>query len=90
MQWLLDVGHGRNLDKDLKINIPLSMVTFDKDELINRIYASIENIKSIPPPLDYFLYHAILAPQNVDVQDTKKKSFIKCQLMKLFVTVLTL
>ena len=67
LQWLLDVGHGRNLDENSKINIPPSMVTFDEDELINRIYAGIENITSIPPPLNYFLDHAILAPRNVDV-----------------------
>ena len=89
-QWLLDIGHGRNLDENSKINIPPSMVTFDEDELINRIYAGIENIQSIPPPLDYFLDHAILAPEMSTFRTLTKKSFIKCRLMKSFVTALTL
>lgn len=37
-QWLLDVGHGRNIDEDEKIDILKSMVTFDEEELINNIY----------------------------------------------------
>jgi ATP-dependent exoDNAse (exonuclease V) alpha subunit len=72
-QWLLDVGHGRNIDSNGNIHIPPSMVTFDEDELINKIYEGIENIEFTPPPLDYFLDHAILAPRNVDVRDTNEK-----------------
>ena len=72
-QWLLDVGHGRNIDQDSKVNIPPSMITFNEDELINRVYTDIENIEINPPPLNYFLDHAILAPRNVDVRDTNEK-----------------
>jgi PIF1-like helicase len=72
-EWLLDVGHGHILDDDQKIHIPSSMVTFDENELINKIYEGIENIQLTPPPLDYFLDHAILAPRNIDVRDTNDK-----------------
>ena len=72
-QWLLDVGHGRDIDHDGKIEIPKSIVTFDEDDLINNIYGDIENITLTPPPIDYFLDHAILAPRNVDVTDTNDK-----------------
>lgn len=66
-QWLLDIGHGRHTDNDRKIRIPQLMVTFDEDDLINTIYKGIENIKLTPPPLHYFLDHAILAPHNINV-----------------------
>ena len=33
----------------------------------------------IPPPVDYFLDHAILAPQNIDVQETNEKILEKMQ-----------
>lgn len=72
-RWLLDVGHGCDIDDEQKILIPPSMVTFDEDELINKIYEGIEDIRLTPPPLDYFLDHAILAPRNVDVRDTNEK-----------------
>jgi ATP-dependent DNA helicase PIF1 len=72
-QWLLDVGHGRHIDGDGNVEIPRSMVTFDEEELINKIYEGIENLTLTPPPADYFLDHAILAPRNVDVRDTNQK-----------------
>ena len=72
-QWLLDIGHGRHLDNDGNIPIPPSMVTFCEDELIHRIYGDIDHLPISPYPIDYFLDHAILAPRNVDVQDTNDK-----------------
>jgi hypothetical protein len=66
-QWLLDVGHGCHIDGDGNVEIPRSMVTFDEEELINKIYEGIEDLTLTPPPADYFLDHAILAPRNVDV-----------------------
>ena len=72
-RWLLDIGHGRNIDNDGKIEIPPSMVTFNEDDLINTIYEGIEQLSLTPPPIDYFLDHAILAPRNVDVRDTNEK-----------------
>jgi hypothetical protein len=78
-QWLLDVGHGRDIDTDGNINIPQSMVTVSEDDLINKIYGDIGNITLTPPPIDYFLDHAILAPRNIDVQETNEKILIKMQ-----------
>ena len=72
-QWLLDVGHGRNLDNESKIELPHSIVTYDEDDLINKIYDGIEHIEITPPPLDYFLDRAILAPRNIDVETTNEK-----------------
>lgn len=72
-QWLLDVGHGRHIDNEGKIELPRSMITFEETELINRIYDGLENLSLTPPPIDYFLDHAILAPRNVDVRDTNEK-----------------
>ena len=77
--WLIDVGHGRNTDSDGNINIPQSMITLTEDELINEIYGDIEHIPLTPPPVDYFLDHAILAPRNVDVQETNEKILQKMQ-----------
>ena len=61
-QWLLDMGHGQHVDKNDKIDIPPSMVTFSEDELISQIYGDIGEIELTPPPIDYFLDHAILTP----------------------------
>lgn len=78
-QWLIDVGHGRNIDDDGKIDLPESMVTFSEDDLINKIFGDIDHIPLTPPPVDYFLDHAILAPRNVDVQDTNEKILRRMQ-----------
>lgn len=72
-EWLLDVGHGRHIDNNGNIDIPPSMITPTEDELINKIYEDIDHIPLTPPPVDYFLDHAILAPRNVDVQQTNEK-----------------
>jgi ATP-dependent exoDNAse (exonuclease V) alpha subunit len=47
--------------------------TLSEDDLINKIYGDIDNIALTPPPVKYFLDHAILAPRNVDVQETNEK-----------------
>jgi len=78
-QWLLNVGHGRHVDKNGKIDIPPSMVTFSEDDLISQIYGDIGEIKLTPPPVHYFLDHAILVPRNVNVQQTNEKILNKMQ-----------
>ena len=70
--WLLDIGHGRNMDAKGNVEIPQSMVTYDEEELISIIYGDISRMHSPPPP-DYFLEHAILAPKNTDVQETNQR-----------------
>ena len=40
-QWLLDVGHSRNLDTNHTISLPSTMVTHDEDILINTIFPDI-------------------------------------------------
>lgn len=72
-EWLLDVRHGHSIDDKGMIDIPSSMVTFNKDVLINKIYEGIQDIQLTPPPINYFLDHAILAPQNIDVHETNEK-----------------
>ena len=72
-EWLLDVGHGRNIDHEGKIKLPDSIVTYDEEELINKIYEGIDHLQLNPPPLHYFLDHAILAPRNADVESTNEK-----------------
>ena len=49
------------------------MVSSSEDELIRQIYGDIDHLPITPPPIDYFLDHAILTPHNVDVQQTNKK-----------------
>ena len=78
-QWLLDVSHGHHIDENGKIDIPPSMVTFNEDILINKIYRDLGKMPLTPPPINYFLDHAILAPQNIDVQDTNEKILQKMQ-----------
>ena len=49
------------------------MVTLTEDDLIDRIYGDIGHLSLTPPPIDYFLEHAILAPRNIDVHDANEK-----------------
>ena len=74
--WLLDIGHGTDVDEKNKVLLPQQIVTYDEDELIQRIYGDIGDSDEIPPPT-YFLDHAILAPRNVDVQGTNAKILTK-------------
>jgi hypothetical protein len=64
--WLLDVGHGRNIDSDGTIAFDPDMHVPDSDTLINKIYPNIDRV--VPPP-SYFLDRIILAPRNTDVAD---------------------
>lgn len=77
--WLLNVGHGRNINNNNNIDIPLSMSTTSKYELINKIYGDINKFPLTPLPVNSFLEHAILTPRNVDVQDANKKILKKMQ-----------
>ena len=78
-EWLLDVGHGRHTDNNGNISIPQSMITSTEDELIDKIFGDIHQITINPPAVDYFLDHAILAPRNIDVQETNEKILKKMQ-----------
>jgi DNA replication protein DnaC len=66
-RWLLDVGHGRNLDERGKVLIPADMLVQDAASLIDFVYPGINSPE--PPPPDYFLNRMILAPRNADVSD---------------------
>ncbi len=71
-EWLLDIGHGRGIDVDGKVQIPQHMIIYNEDELIHNIYGDIASLGLTPPP-NYFLDRAILAPRNVDVRETNAK-----------------
>src|SRR6266567_6709356 len=71
-EWLLDIGHGRGIDADGKVQIPQHMIIYNEDELIHNIYGDIASLGLTPPP-NYFLDRAILAPRNVDVRETNAK-----------------
>jgi len=70
-QWLLDVGHGRNMVDNCHIRFPATMRVPDEDTLIQSIYPGINSLP--PPPPEYFLNRMILAPRNLDVRDLNKK-----------------
>ena len=74
--WLLDIGHGRDVDEKNKVELPQEIITYEEDELIQHIYSDIDDSDEIPPPT-YFLDHAILAPRNIDVQGTNTKILTK-------------
>jgi len=68
-KWLLEVGHGTNMDENGKILLPENMVTTSSIFLINWIYGEMIGLPTPPPPA-YFLQRAILAPRNADVRQT--------------------
>jgi hypothetical protein len=70
-QWLLEVGHGRNMDTNSQVCFPNHMRVDDLDSLISSIYPGIDSTP--PPPPDYFLNQMILAPRNADVGDIIKR-----------------
>jgi hypothetical protein len=70
-QWLLEVGHGRNMDTNSQVHFPNHMRVDDLDSLISSIYPGIDSTP--PPPPDYFLNRMILAPRNADVGDINQK-----------------
>lgn len=64
--WLLDVGHGRNIAEDGTIALPENMRCGSTNALIDFIYPGISG--PTPPP-EYFLDRTILAPRNSDVDE---------------------
>ena len=64
--WLLDVGHGTNIDPDGTIPFDVDMRVPDPETLIRMIYPNIDQV--LPPP-SYFLDRIILAPRNSDVDN---------------------
>lgn len=76
-QWLLDIGHGRHMDNDSRIEIPASMITYDEEELIDLIYGDINNDERTPPTPDYFLHRAILGPRNIDVREINEEILMR-------------
>ena len=74
-KWLLDVGHGKNIDQDSTIPFDPDMHVPDSEALINHIYPNIDKV--VPPP-QYFLDRIILTPRNLDVED------INATILKLF------
>ena len=66
-EWLLEVGHGPNSDKNGEIEIPQEMRFDDIEDLKKFIYPGIASCP--PPPAEYFLNQMILAPRNFDVND---------------------
>jgi hypothetical protein len=70
-RWLLEVGHGQNMNANSQIRFPDGMRVDNLDSLIASIYPGIDSIP--PPPPDYFLNQMILAPRNADVGDINQK-----------------
>jgi hypothetical protein len=70
-QWLLDVGHGRNMIDDLHVRLPASWRVPDGEALLHSIYPGINS--DPPPPPDYFLNRMILAPRNSDVWEMNEQ-----------------
>jgi len=67
--WLLDIGHGRNIDINGTIPFDAEMRIHDCNTLIQHIYPNIN--KLLPPPF-YFLDRIILVPRNCDINDLNK------------------
>jgi hypothetical protein len=67
-QWLLDIGHGRDLTCNGKVKLPANMVVDNVEALISSIYPDIHPTHPTPPP-EYFLQRTILAARNADVAD---------------------
>lgn len=64
--WLLDVGHGTNIDSNGTIPFDIEMRVPDSETLIRCIYP---NIDRVLPPASFFLDRIILAARNSDVDD---------------------
>jgi hypothetical protein len=63
-QWLLDIGHGRNMvENGNDIELLPGMRVDDEDTLLDTIYPAINT--SPPPPPEYFMNRMILAPSSV-------------------------
>jgi hypothetical protein len=60
--WLLDVGHGRNLDGEGCVELRPQMQVDGPQDLMDFVYPGISS--NPPPPPDYFLNRMILAMQT--------------------------
>lgn len=76
-QWLLDVGHGRNLIDNNKVCFPDHMQVQSADSLIESIYPAVDSAP--PPPPEYFLNRMILAPRNIDVAEINQEILDRMQ-----------
>lgn len=65
--WLLDIGHGRNMDECGRVELPASIVSSDFDHFIQEMYGDVFTLPAPPHP-QYFLERAILAPRNCDTK----------------------
>jgi len=70
-QWLLEVGHGRNMIHDTQICLPEHMRVNNVELLIDSIYPGVNS--NPPPPPEYFLNWTILTPWNADVGDLNQQ-----------------
>lgn len=75
-EWLLDVGHGRDIAPDGTIKLRDNMGCPDIDSLIHAIYPDIDG--PIPPP-EYFLERIILAARNKDVHELNQNILDRMQ-----------
>ena len=67
-QWLLDVGHGKDLPLDHTFVLPEHMICGpETSDLIQKIYPDVEHGDALQDK--YFLEHAILCPRNVEVDE---------------------
>jgi len=67
--WLLDVGHGKDIDVKGTIPFDTNMHVPDPETLIHHIYP---NIDCVVPPPSYFLDRIILAARNSDIDDLNR------------------
>ena len=73
-QWLLDVGHGKDLPLDHTFSLPEHMVCGpETSDLIQQIYPDVEHGDALQDK--YFLECAILCPWNVEVDEINSLGF---------------
>ncbi|THH15669.1 hypothetical protein EW146_g4843 [Bondarzewia mesenterica] len=65
--WLLDIGHGRNMVDDHIVTIPESLTVSSIENLIESTYPNIK--QNAPHAPSYFLNRIILAARNEDVDN---------------------
>jgi hypothetical protein len=73
-KWLLDVGHGRNLDPAQNIELPevMKLPSNSVESMIDTIYPEISTIHPDHDQDKYFLEHTILSARNDDVDELNK------------------
>ena len=73
-QWFLDIGHGKDLPLDHTFALPEHMICVpETSNLIQQIYPDPEHGDAFQDK--HFLEHAILCPQNVEVDDINSLVF---------------